>query len=146
MKRRAPRPRRSFWVGQAIGVAVIAFGLAGLLRNAAQTKPGSWLTFYLGALIVHDLLLAPIVFAVALVLARLVAPWARPAVQAGLLVTGVLVLVAIPVLGAWGRNPNNPSLLPGDPWRDLPIVLVAVWAVVAAILLRARQQHARADA
>lgn len=125
---------------------VIAFGLAGLLRNADQTKPASWLTFWLGALVAHDLLLAPVVFAVALVLARLVAPWARPLVQAGLLVSGVLVLVAVPVLGAFGRNPNNPSLLPGHPWRDLPIVLGVVWLIVAALLLRTRQRTVRPGA
>lgn len=143
--RRAPGGR-AFWILAAVGTAVIGFGLAGLLRNAAQTVPSSWATFFFGGLLISDLVVLPAVALAGVVIARLVPRSARATVQGALLVSGALILIAIPVLTGRGRIPNNPSILPDSDYAGkLAIVLAIVWGVSAlALALRARGRRTSA--
>lgn len=130
----------------AAGLAMIAFGAAGLLRNADETMPLNWAVFFVGGLAAHDGLLAPAVIAGGLVLARLVAPRFRPTVQGALLVSGALLAVAIPPLTGNGRLANNPSILPQDYGDGLLTALAVVWSVAALLLLRVVLLPARSGA
>ncbi len=136
-----------FWTCAVVGLAIVGFGLAGLLRNVpAGPQRTSWLAFVIGSLAAHDALIAPVVAVLALGLVRLLPARIRPPLQAGLVVSAILALVAIPLLGGWGRRPHDPTLLPdGDYWPNLLIALAAVWAVVLAALLagglRRRRSH-----
>lgn len=140
--RRAPGGR-AFWILGAVGTAVIVFGLAGLLRNAAQTVPSSWATFFVGGLLVSDFLVLPGVALAGVVVSRLVPRAARATVQGALLVSAALILIAIPVLTGRGRNPNNPSILPDSDYAgELAILLAIIWGVTALLLLvRARARR-----
>jgi hypothetical protein len=143
---RAPRYGRLFWTLLPVGALLIAWGVLGLFRQAASTVPASWLGWFLGGLLAHDLLLAPAIFAVGLATLRLRAPL-RPPARAALIVSGTLVLMSVPLLLGYGRatQPGNSSLLPGDYPANLIAVLAAVWTVAAAWALRelARRRTAR---
>ncbi len=83
----------------------------------------------------HDLLLAPLAIAIGLVVAWAAPSAARPYVQAGLIISGVVVLVAAPFVLGFGRTPDEPSALPLNYARGLLVVLVVVWAVVGVVAL-----------
>lgn len=131
----APPPRygRLFWALLPVGGLLMAWGLVGLFRDAALTVPASWLRWFLGGLLVHDLLLVPAVLAVGLAVRRL-PPALQPPVRAALIVSGTLALMSLPLLLGYGRatQPGNASLLPGDYPRSLAITVGAVWAAAAA--------------
>jgi hypothetical protein len=136
---RTPRYGRLFWTLLPVGALLIAWGVLGLLRQAASTAPASWLAWFLGGLLVHDLLLAPAVFAVGLATRRLPTPL-RPPVRAALIVSGTLALTSVPLLLGYGRTtqPGNSSLLPGDYPANLITVLAAIWIIAAAWALYSR--------
>lgn len=131
----APPPRygRLFWALLPVGGLLMAWGLVGLFRDAVSTVPASWLRWFLGGLLAHDLLLAPAVLAVGLAVRRLPPALQAPA-RAALIVSGTLGLMSVPLLLGYGRatQPGNVSLLPGDYPRSLAITAGAVWAAAAA--------------
>ncbi len=140
MTKPSAQPRRYgrlFWVLLPVGELLMAWGLAGLLRQSASTRPASWLGWFLAGLLAHDLLLAPAVFAVGLAVRRLPAALQPPA-RAALIVSGTLALMTVPLLLGYGRatQPGNVSLLPGNYPTSLALVLAAVWAVAGAWALR----------
>jgi hypothetical protein len=121
-----------WWTLLAVGALLMAWGLVGLFRDAASTVPASWLRWFLGGLLAHDLLLVPAVLGVGLVVRRLPAALQPPA-RAALIVSGTLALMSVPLLLGYGRatQPGNDSLLPGDYPRNLAIAAGAVWATAA---------------
>lgn len=142
----APRYGRLFWSLLPVGSLLIAWGLVGLLRDAASTAPASWLRWFLGGLLAHDLLLAPAIFAIG-VATRWLPAVVRPATRAALIVSGALVLLSVPLLLGYGRatQPGNASVLPGNYPANLAVVLTAVWIIAAAwaLLSLARRRTAR---
>jgi hypothetical protein len=103
---------RAFWPAVATGSALIGYGVVGLLRNAADTHPLNFLLFFVGSVLAHDLVLAPLALAVGWLGLRRLPAAARPAVAAALITAGPLVLYAYPFIRGYGHDPNNPSLLP----------------------------------
>lgn len=115
-----------------IGFAGVAYGVFGLLANAASTAPqrtGLWLV---GGVIAHDFVLTPIVAVSGWLLVRWVPAWARGIVQGGLVVAGVVVLLSLPLLVRQGSG--YPSLLPLD-YRTNLLGVLAVVAAGTALLL-----------
>lgn len=142
------RPRGPVDVAAALArIAITGFGLAGLLRNAGQTKPESWITWFAGLLVMHDAVLAPAMILASAVLLFVVPSRIRPALQATLLIAGSVVLVAVPVLTGEGRLATNPSILPLPYWRNLGVVLgVVAVAGIAAAAWAAHRRRAAAPA
>lgn len=139
-----PARWRSRYAFYAVGVAMMAWGLRGLLTTAS-TKPLNWGKFFLGGVIAHDLLFAP-VFALVAVLAVGHIPAAyRSYVQAGVLITGLLTLVSLPMVLHPGGRPDDPSTLPLPYGRNLAITLACIWAavLVTAVVDRRRRSGAR---
>lgn len=131
------RSSRVFWICAALGWLVIAFGVWGLFDNATRTNPEQWIRWFIGSLVVHDFVIAPLTFAVGTFLvARIPRPLRAP-FQAGLITSAVIVLTTWPLLRGYGLRSDNPSALPNDYLAGLVMVLVAVWSVVAAVALRA---------
>ena len=128
-----PRYGRLYWALLPVGGLLMAWGLVGLFRDAVSTVPASWLRWFLGGLLAHDLLLVPAVLAAGLAVRRLPPALQSPA-RAALIVSGTLALMSVPLLLGYGRStqPGNVSLLPGDYPRNLAITVGAVWAVIAA--------------
>ncbi len=134
-----PAYSRLFWPAVLVGWALIANGVRGLLENRRVVRASGFLRVFIGALLVHDLLVAPFVLAVGTLVARLVPRAIRPAVQSGLIISGVLVLFAFPFVRGYGRIPDNPTILPRNYAQGLALTLAAVWiAIIAVVLIRRR--------
>ena len=124
----------AFWVAAVVGAAIVAFGVSGLLHDRALTKPSDLGRWLLGAGVVHDALIAPVLVAAGIVTRWLPAS-ARVPVRLGLAATALLVAVTWPLVHGYGVRSANPSLLPRDYGGSLIIAIGAVWATVAASLV-----------
>jgi hypothetical protein len=109
------------------GAALIGVGLGGLVLHSSDTHPVGWLLWFAGAAVVHDALFAPFVLGVAALAGRAPRP---PVVRAGLAVAGAAAIVALPAVLAYGRRPDNPSVLPQAYGLHLVTIIGVVTAAV----------------
>jgi hypothetical protein len=144
---RTPQPEhgRVFWVATAVGWTVIAFGVWTVLRRSGATKPANFAAWFVGLALVHDLVLAPLVAGLAVLVGPRIPRWLRGPIVGGLIVSGALVLVALPPI--LGNQPaDNPSLLPRDYTGGLVVALAVTWAAIAvAVWVSRRRRGARGD-
>ena len=125
------------WLFVLPGLAAVLYGVYGLLTAGSRVPLGSWLTWFVGSALLHDLVIAPLWIGLGWLAARFLPAAARPAVVVGAAVTGVLTLVALPWVLGVGADPANPSFLPRDYGRNLLLVdvgvliVAALWATVA---------------
>ncbi|MGR6974876.1 hypothetical protein ACU639_35640 [Streptomyces cynarae] len=112
------------------GVALMGVGALLLMGVRDLADVLVWLG---GAVVLHDVVIAPVVLLVGLLLVR---GGVRGPVRGALLVAGALTTVALPVLLRPGRTANS-SVLPLDYPRNWLIALVAV-AMVTALRLVVR--------
>jgi hypothetical protein len=123
-----------------LGVAAAAYGgwlLLGRQDVDQLLNAGVWLG---SGVVLHDLVLAPVVLALAALVTRVAGPAARAPVVVGLVVLGSVTLVAVPTLGRFGARPDNPTLLDrpyGAGW--LVLAGLVVLGTVVAGLVRSRQ-------
>lgn len=127
-------PGRLFWPAVALGWAVTTVGAWGLVSDADRTQPAESARFVVGAALVHDLLLAPVVVLAGWGLAKVVPARARGPVQAALIVSAVVALFSIPFVRGYGKVAPNPSILPRNYGAGLAVILVAVWATTAVVV------------
>jgi hypothetical protein len=131
-----PRYGRPFWIALVIGVAVMAYGAAGLVGDTgvrASVDVGAWLV---GADVAHDFVLAPFACVIGAVVARALPRWCRVPVQAALLTSGVLLIVVFPALRGFGRDqvPDNPSIDPLNYTTATLTALAVVWSAAGVWL------------
>ncbi|MDT0444981.1 hypothetical protein [Streptomyces johnsoniae] len=121
----------------AAGLLLLAAGVRLLITGGPADAPRQVAVWLAGAVVLHDLALAPLVLAAGLVVRRLPA---RRAVRGGLIVAGCLTLVALPPLLRPGE-PRNATALPLDYGRNLVLLLAAtaLAAAAAAAWRRARR-------
>jgi hypothetical protein len=131
--------RRGQLVGLVAGVPFAAVGAGALWGNAAATHPTRAVAWVVGAAVAHDLVLAPVVFAVGALVRRAPLGRARAGVVTGLVVSGVVGLWSWPFVRGYGRLANNPSILPRNYGIGLAVTLVAVWTAVLVTTLAARR-------
>lgn len=134
---------RAFWICLVAGWALIAFGLVTVFARPQATEPPNFAAWFLGLVVVHDGLVAPLALAVGIAVGRRVTGWARAEVCAALVLTAVLVLFSWTQLRGYGLQEDNPSLMPNDYAAGLSLVVLAIWAVTAVLLLRARARVPR---
>jgi hypothetical protein len=147
MNEPAPAPRLGseedgglrFWLCAVVGLTVVLIAAVQLAGSARIGSVGSWAASLVGGLLLHDVLLAPAVVLTSVVLVYAVPTRLRPAAQATLIVAGSVALVAIPVLGGWGRRPDNPTLLP----RDYALGLAVALGIIALAGLAGAARAAR---
>ncbi|HEX3425783.1 MAG TPA: hypothetical protein VHT30_06605 [Acidimicrobiales bacterium] len=120
----------------AIGWAVIAYGIRGMLHHHLDTRPASLVDFLVGGAVLHDLLWVPLVLLLGVAVTRLVPPLFRDIVQAALIVSGSLVAFSYPLVRDFAANLHNPSSLPHNYTANLLLVLGAVWLIAAVVALR----------
>jgi hypothetical protein len=124
-----------------LGWGVMAFGVLGLFHSSNRTHPEQWARWFFGSLAAHDFIVAPIVFAAGtLLVTRIPAPWRAP-IQGGLIASGIIALTAWPFLRGYGRDPDNPSILPNNYAIGLIVVLAIVWVTVGLISARERRRR-----
>lgn len=135
---------RSFWIGLAIGSALMAWGLWLYLDvTPDRERRVSLVSWIVGLDLAHDLLLAPVIVGIGLVVARVVPPRVRAPVQAGLIASGFVLLVGLfPLVGTY--DGDNPTIQPLAYERTILIVLGLIWTAVGvgAVALRGRARRA----
>jgi hypothetical protein len=126
-------PGVPFWIALAIGGAVMAFGIRGVLMDSAATRPSELARWVIGADLVHDFLIAPFAIAVGWVIVRLAPPRWRVPVQAGLVASGVALLVGWAAWRGYGHDtvPDNRTVQPLDYTTAILTVWGFIWIVVA---------------
>jgi hypothetical protein len=136
----------TFWIGLVLGVAIMAYGVKGLLGASDATQPPDLARFFIGAGIVHDAVFAPIVVLVGWLTLKVLPPVARNPVRIALALSVVLVVFTWPLVRRWGARDSNPSLLPLDYGRNVVVGLIVVWVVtgVAVVVRLVMARRARA--
>jgi hypothetical protein len=119
------------WLFVLPGLGAVAYGSYGLLTAGSRVPLGSWLTWFVGSALLHDLVIAPTWIGLGWLAARVLPAAARPAIVVGAAVAGLLALVALPFVLGVGADPANASFLPRDYGRNLLMVDVGVLAVAA---------------
>lgn len=129
----------------AIGLGFVGVGVRGILTHSHDTHPRSWITWVVAAALAHDLILAPAIGVVGVLVGRLVPRRARAAVQIGLLVSGCVLVVGLTaVLTPGGRHySDNSSVLPLAYGRNLVIVLAIIWTAIAIGVVVAFRRRTR---
>ena len=134
--RSAPqRVGAGFWVALAGGWALIGYGIALLVRGGGAGRVRDVGVWIVGLDLAHDLVLAPLTLLLAVAVSRVVGPRvARGPLLAGLGATTVVLLLSWPLLGRYGADPRNPTVLPLDYPVAVATVLAVVWGLVVAVI------------
>ena len=121
-----------------LGVAgglLIAFGAVRLVTTL-EHRDLLVLLLWLGiAVAVHDLVLAPLTVGTGVLLTRVPAR-ARRYLQGGLVAGALVTVVAIPLIGRRGTQPDAKALLLRDYLSNLLVLLTLVAAVASILFLR----------
>lgn len=124
-------PRWLFWPVTALGLAVMGFGIYGMWANQGSSlldvRLRPMLTWIVGAIILHDLVLAPVTLATGRGLR-----WVRPRLlraplQVGLAATLLATLLAFPLVRGYGVRPDDPSRLPLNYAVGYGALLGVIW-------------------
>lgn len=124
-----------------LGALVGLYGAYLLLTRQDLAQLLNLALWLISGLVVHDVILAPVVLALAFVFRSVPDAWRRPATVA-LVVVGALSIVAVPVIGRFGARADNATLL-DRPYAWTWVVLVVL--SVAAVLVVGRVHAARPD-
>jgi hypothetical protein len=125
-----------------VGALTMVGGAVGLVLHLHRTHPVGTAIYYVGGALAHDLIIAPLVILVGVLVAAVVPHAYRPAVRGGLIVSGAMTLIALPLLLGKGKQADNPSHVPLPYGRNLLLILAVVWGVVAVLcLFRAMRAH-----
>ncbi len=127
-----PLPR-TWWIAVGIGGAIMTWGVWFYLDAtsdwARRLDFAKWL---IGLALAHDLLFAPIVVTIGWLVTRTVPGSMRAPVQAGLIASGCVLLVALPPLRETANASRNPTIQPLEYSTATLTVLAVVWTVVGA--------------
>lgn len=136
-ERPEPPPSKIRYVLYAIGVAMIAIGLKGIVHDDKHWEnPTYWVRLFVGGALVHDLLIVPIVAMVSTLLTRFVPALWRGPIQLGLFASAVFGFVAYAGIRQFGAAKDNTSANPLNYAHGLLICLGVIWAVVAGAVVR----------
>ncbi|MER7754199.1 hypothetical protein [Kitasatospora sp. NPDC097643] len=124
------------------GLALIGYGLSGLLADAYITDPLDVLGWAVGGLVLHDGLWVPLLCLVGAYLAR------GPVLRGWLIVAAAVTAVGLPAVLRADDDHGNPSVLPLPYLRNWLLVLAATaaLAVLFAVVRRWRGRRASRQA
>jgi hypothetical protein len=133
-----------------LGTAGIVLGLFGVFRLVTQIPFSDlvMLAFWLvGALVIHDGILSPIIIGVGYALSR-VPPRARRYLQASLIIGALVTVIAIPMIYRENSQPNSKAILQQNFGGNLTLLLgiiAAITLVAYAIMVARSGTKDRAD-
>jgi hypothetical protein len=125
------------------GWALILWGVRGALHHRVDTRPGQLARFLVGGALAHDLVLAPAVLLIGVLVARTISGRWRAPLQSALIISGTLILFTWPEVRGYGRILRNPTSLPHDYAVNLAVVVAAVAVIVVAVAVVARLSASR---
>jgi hypothetical protein len=132
--------RRAFAVA---GIALLAYGVARLFLVVAWSDLVLLAAWLVGALVVHDGLLSPLVLGVGAALRRWVPARGRRHLQLALVTGAIVTVVALPMIYLEGSQPPEKAILLQHYGVNLTLVLTAV-ALATLILYAVRvARHGR---
>ncbi|HSB88233.1 MAG TPA: hypothetical protein VLD86_18100, partial [Ilumatobacteraceae bacterium] len=105
------------------------------LSDARDAHPVALLVHVVTFDLVHDLVIAPLLFVVAWSIGKVVPATARGPVRAAAAATALYIAIAYPLIRRWGRRPTNSSTLPLNYGRNLAIVIAAVWLLAGVVIV-----------
>jgi hypothetical protein len=117
-----------------VGLALLAYGavLAWDFATARSVNAVQGLAWFVGGPILHDAVLAPVVGVLGVLLTRYVPVAWRAPIAVGAVLSGVLTLLAIPLLWRPFGVATNPGLHDLDYGTGFAIALGVVWVCVLA--------------
>ena len=113
-----------------MGVLLVSYGGVRLITGTPVEDLQALAVWLVVAVAIHDGVVAPAVLGVGWTLGR-VPPRARRFAQAGLIVSGMLVVVAAPLINREGTQPPSKSLLVRDYGANLTVLLAMVASLSA---------------
>ncbi len=113
------------------GLAAVGWGGYGLLTASMGPEPLKWGLFIILGIVGHDLVLAPFVVGVGLLLHRIVPAVLRAPIQVGLIGTGVAVLAGFALIVGRGTSDDVPSALPYNYAGRVAMLLAVLWVLMA---------------
>ncbi|WP_043175971.1 hypothetical protein [Streptomyces sp. NRRL B-24484] len=120
------------------GLALIGYGLHGLLGDPYITDPVDVLVWGVGGLVIHDGLWVPLVCLLGVFLVR------RPLLRGWLVVAAAVTAVGLPAVLRAGDDGGNPSVLPLPYLRNWLLVLAATAGVALLVAFVGRWRRGRA--
>ncbi|MFD6066737.1 hypothetical protein [Amycolatopsis lurida] len=121
------------------GLAALAWGAVLFSEYAFPLRPDVFgtLGWLVGGPLAHDLLIAPLAGAVGFALSRFLPERWKTPVKTGAVLTGVLTLLAFPLLWRPFGGARNPGLHDAETGTGLLVSLAVVWlGVLVAVLVR----------
>jgi len=135
-----------------LGITGVLLALFGVFRLVTQIPPFPLVVLVLwlvGALVIHDGILSPIVVGVGWAVARVVPPRARRYLQGALIMAALVTVIAIPMIYRQASQPRSKSMLLQDFGLNLTLLIGIIAAlsllVYAARVARERSGRLRAD-
>jgi len=127
-------------IGLLVGVPMMLIGVIGLIRHTDATPPSSYLKFFIGGDLVHDLLVAPLAALVAFVVLRRVPSIVRAPLRAALFGSAVVIAIAYPGIRHFGRMraPDNKTV---QPLNYATATLTVVYRSRRASTMRSQSAH-----
>jgi hypothetical protein len=116
----------------ASGIAVLVYGVGRLFTEIPLQSLTLLALWLVAALVIHDGLVSPTVVAVGWTLHRLFPPRARRYLQAALIMSALVTIVAIPMIYRAHRQPPSKAILRQDFGANL-VFLLAIIAVATLI-------------
>ena len=119
-----------------LGIAGVLLSLFGVFRLVTQVPPfplvilALWLV---GALVIHDGILSPVVVGVGWAIARVVRPRARRYLQVALIMAALVTVIAIPMIYRQDSQPRSKSML----LQNFGLNLTLLIGIIAALSLLA---------
>jgi hypothetical protein len=128
-----------------LGLALLGLGGVVLLQEVNPKRYVGILTWFVGALIIHDAIIAPSVFLISLLSRR--AGARVPAVviaiiQGALVVGGIVILLVVPEIIKKSIGTLSSSILPQNYALNLAVFLVVLVGLTAAAILFYRRVFA----
>lgn len=118
-------------IGLIAGLGTLAFGIVGLVGATSARNVETIVKWVIAADLLHDLVVAPVVCVVGLIIARLAPHPCRTPIRSAAIASGALLVVAYPLLRAFGRHqvPDNRSVLPLDYQTGVATLLGVIWGI-----------------
>ncbi|MCW2496185.1 hypothetical protein [Jatrophihabitans sp.] len=127
-----------------VGVTLLLFGVFRIFQNSDRTNPRGLARWLIAAVVIHDGILVPTTMAVGFVLTHLFRPRMRRYVQGALVASGLIAIIAVPLIDRRGSQPAVKALEQQNYGLHLGILVVLVFGVAglaytAQVVLDRRQ-------